>query len=230
MRKTITALLILLILSCSFVFAEEAAQKSVFESVNFGAGYDLMTANGKFDEESTSFKNKDMGFGGQISTTLDLSAVPNFLKEGWNAYIGLDFFFGKNVTFRDVNYPTETTGVKSNLGIKAHFILMHHFTFETPIDFYMGMGICRDMMIAKLNGDTNTLVTVTGWGFSLYFEGSYKFADHFAVFVSAIPDFTVLTKMQSSEKEKSGLKTVKTRSGIGFGFSISAKLGFKYII
>ena len=230
MKKTITALLILLVLSCSFVFAEETVQKSIFESVNFGAGYDLMTANGKFEQESTSFKNKDMGFGVQISTTLDLSAVPNFLKEGWNAYVGLDFFFGKDITFNNDKYPNELVGVKSNLGIKAHFILMHHFTFETPIDFYMGIGFCRDMMIAKLNNALNRIVSVTGWGFSLYFEGSYKFADHFAVFISAIPDFTVLTKMQYSHKDDSGLKTVKTRTGIGFGFSISAKLGFKYVI
>ena len=230
MRKTVTAVLILLVLSCSFVFAEETAQKSLFESVNFGGGFDFMTANGKFNDGTNSFKNKDMGFGGQISTTLDLSAIPNFLKEGWNAYVGVDFFFGNDVTFRGVKYPTETVGVKSNIGIKTHFILMHHFTFETPIDFYMGIGICHNIMLAKLNVGINSLNSVTGWGFSIYLEGSYKFADHFAVFLSAIPDFTVLTKMQSSEKTEEGLKTVMTRRSIGFGFGISAKLGLKYII
>ena len=70
--------------------------------------------------------------------------------------------------------------------------------------------------------------SVTAWGIALYAEVSYKIVNHISVDLTVIPDITLITNMQSA-LELDGYKRIETRTGFGFGVSLSAKLGLKYI-
>lgn len=229
MRKTVITVLILLVLSVSFVFAQDSDSKKFVESFRIGAGYDLMYANGKFNEGKTVFDNSKFGFGLSAGMAFDVSAIPNFLTEGWYSYVGLDFFFSNGFTFKGDKHPTETETVKGSVGIKAHLVLMQHHTFDTKFNFYFGGGLTFDWMTGSLvDGPQEETKSVTAWGIALYAEVSYKIVNHISVDLTVIPDITLITNMQSAV-DLEGYKRIETRTGFGFGVSLSAKLGLKYI-
>jgi hypothetical protein len=84
-------------------------------------------------------------------------------------------------------------------------------------------------MTGKLTqGPQESTKSVTAWGVALYAEVSYRIINHISVDLTVIPDITLITNMQSAI-EYDGYKEIKTRTGFGFGVSVSAKLGLKYI-
>ncbi len=229
MRKTVVAIILLVVLSISFAFAQESDSKRLVESVRLGAGYDLMYASGKFDDGKTSFNNSKTGFGLSAGMTFDLSAIPHFMTEGWYSYIGLDFYFSGGLTFRSENHPTETETVNGSVGMKAHMVMMHHHTFNTKFNFYFGGGLSFDWMTGKLTqGTQESTKSASAWGIALYAEASYRIINHISVNLTVIPDITLITNMQSAI-ESDGYREIRTRTCFGFGVSVSAKLGLKYI-
>ena len=229
MKKTAIAVLLVLVLALSFAFAQDSDSKKFVESIRLGAGYDLMYASGKFDEGKTAFNNSKFGFGLNAGMAFDLSAIPGFLAEGWYSYVGLDFYFSNGLTFKGEKHPTETETVKGSVGMKAHMILMHHHTFDTKFNFYFGGGLSFGWMTGSLvEGPKEETKSVTVWGVALYAEASYKIVNHLSVDLTVIPDITLITNMQSAVEENE-YKKIETRSGFGFGVSLSAKLGLKYI-
>ena len=229
MKKTVVAILLVVVLSVSFAFAQDSASKKFVESIRLGAGYDLMYASGKFDDGKTAFDNSKSGLGLSAGMAFDLSAIPHFMTEGWYSYIGLDFYFSGNLKFRGETHPTETETVKGSVGMKAHLVMMHHHTFNTKFNFYFGGGLSFDWMTGKLTqGPQESTKSVTAWGVALYAEVSYRIINHISVDLTVIPDITLITNMQSAI-EYDGYKEIKTRAGFGFGVSVSAKLGLKYI-
>lgn len=229
MKKTAIAVLLVLVLSLSFAFAQDSDSKKFVESIRIGGGYDIMYANGKFNEGKTAFDNSKFGFGLSAGMAFDLSAIPNFLTEGWYSYMGLDFFFSNGFKFKGEKHPTETETVKGSVGMKGHLILMRHHTFDTKFNFYFGGGISLDWMTGKLiDGVQEETKSVTALGIALYAEVSYKIVNHISVDLTVIPDITLITNMQSA-LELDGYKRIETRTGFGFGVSLSAKLGLKYV-
>lgn len=229
MKKTVVAILLVVVLSVSFAFAQDSASKKFVESIRLGAGYDLMYASGKFDEGKTSFDNSKSGLGLSAGMAFDLSAIPNFLKEGWYSYAGLDFYFSNSLTFRGDKHPTETETVKGSVGMKVHLVLMHHHTFNTKFNFYFGGGFSFGWMTGKLiQGPQESTKSVTVWGVAIYGEVSYRIVNHISVDLTVIPDITLITNMQSAV-ETDGYKKIETRTSFGFGVSLSVKLGLKYI-
>ena len=230
MKKIVVAVLILLIVASASILAEEATDKnSLFESIQIGAGFDYFNAKGKFDDLDAVKSNSKAGFGFSLGTTIDLSAIPNFLKGGWYGYAGLDIYFSGKLKFNDQKYPTDVVEVKSSVGFKTHLAILYHTTLNTPLDFYFGAGFAMDNMSGSLRAmGFSGRESVTSWGISLYAEGSYKFGNHFAVDVTFIPDITLVTKMQTKSNVE-GLKVIQKRTSFGFGFDFSIKAGVKYI-
>ncbi len=230
MKKAFIAVLLLLVVATASVFAEEASTKKLFNSVQIGAGFDFFSAKGKWDDLDAQKGNSKSGFGFSLGTTMDMSAIPKFLADGWYGYFGLDIYFSGKFKFADQKYPTDIVEVKSSMGFKTHLAILYHTTLNTPLDFYFGAGFAMDNMSGTLRAmGISGISSATSWGLSIYAEGSYKLGKHFAVNVTVIPDITFVTKMQTKENVE-GLKIIQKRTSFGFGIDVSAKLGVKYIL
>ena len=229
MKKTVVAIFLSVVLSLSLAFARDSGSGNLIESIRLGAGYDLMYASGKFDDGKTSFDNVKAGFGLSAGMAFDLSAIPDFMTGGWYSYLGLDFYFSDGLTFRGQKHPAEGETVKGSVGMKVHAVMMHHHTFDTKFNFYFGAGLAFDWMTGRLTqGITESVKSASAWGVSLYAEVSYRIINHLSADLTVIPDITFITKM-SSAVETDGYRRIETRTGFGFGVSVSAKLGLKYI-
>lgn len=227
MRKVLIAILVVALFSSFLVFADESNFLDLFDSVQFSTGFDMFMAKGKFTSKTESSKdNNKFGFGVGLSTTLDLSAIPNFPSDDWRAYVGYDLFFSGNQTL----YGNKVTGKEAtgSLGMKLHIGGLYHTTFGTPLDFYFGGGFAWDRISAKLSGYNSTF-SASSWGISLYAETSYEFYRHFATFVTVIPDITFVTKSQAKTKADDGPVTIAKMTSFGIGFDLSIKTGIKYV-
>jgi len=245
MKKIIVASLLIALLSCAVLFAEdeenktvqfEGTQDTLVDSVLALGGYEFDYAKGMFWDEriskSREYSNKAGGFGFSTAVNFDLSAIPHFLKKGWYCLVDLGFFFPQKVTLLDITYPLDGTETISKLGIKSHVVLTHYFNFGFPIDFYFGAGFAYSQFSVKnKTADVNETYngTASTMGLALFAEADYKFGSHFAVTLIVNPDITFATRSETALNSNGYIRLEKQTSS-GFGVGVSVRAGLKYIV
>lgn len=229
MRKVLIAILVVALFSSFLVFADESNFLNLFDSVQIGTGFDMFMAKGKIAKTGDFQDNRKLGFGIGLSTTFDLSAIPNFPSDDWRIYVGYDMFFSSGLTHNGAKLPSTSPGLEltSSLGMKFHMAGLYHTMLGTPVDFYFGAGLAWGHISGKIS-NLNRTDSTSAWGLSIYAETSYEFVRHFAAFVSVIPDITFVTKTQR-KTVLDGTTSIERRTCFGIGFDISAKTGIKYV-
>jgi hypothetical protein len=234
MKKTIAVLLILaVVLTCVFADGEKSETKGLFHSIMLDGGFDMLFAKGQEDipgQDPRGFTNSAFGGGVNIALILDLSAVPQFLKEGWFGYIDGGIYFTGKVRIEDIDYPME--GDEKNytfVGAKSHLAILRQVDFGIPVDFSFGVGFAYDMINLSYR-EIDKIITgsAQSWGASLFVIAEYGLGKHFAVTAVVNPDFTLVTRVEEKETYK-GSEKITRYTSFGFGFSLGARLGFKYI-
>ncbi|MDT3389440.1 MAG: hypothetical protein LIR25_02410 [bacterium] len=235
MKKTVAVLLLLAVVITG-VFADDAKPetKNLIHSITIDGGFDMLYSKGHEDlpndQNPREFTNSAFGAGACIALTLDLSAVPNFLKEGWFGYIDGGVYFTGKVRIDDHDFPEE--GDQRNftfLGAKSHVAILRQVDFGIPVDFAFGGGFAFDMInLSYKHYDVVYMESVQNWGASLFIMADYNLGKHFAVTAVINPDFTFLTVVDKKQQYK-GSEIITRYISFGFGFSLGARLGFKYI-
>ena len=233
MKKAIVVLLLCAV-AVSGIFADEPENPKhakLFNSISFGGGFDMYTATVtayKAPEESFEVKSDAMGPGAGIAAMIDLSAIPDFLKEGWFVYCDVDVFFPARVTIEDKVYDKESGDTR--IGVRTHMDVLKRADFGIPIKFYFGAGLSYGIIYAWKITDTGTVSDASSqaFGAGLLSIAEYAFSDHFAVTVSVAPDITFLSRVANAVRYK-GTDIIMRYSSVGFGFSLSARAGVRYI-
>ena len=234
MKKTVAVLLLLAIVITG-VFADDAKPetKNLIHSITIDGGFDMLYAKGQEDipgQDPRGFTNSAFGAGASLAIRLDLSAVPNFLKEGWYGYFDGGVYFTGKERIADHDYPEEGDPREITfIGGKAHLAILRQVDFGIPVDFSFGGGFAYDMInLSYREGDLIITGSAQTWGASLFIIADYKLGKHFAVTAVINPDFTLVTRVEKKEKYK-GTEGIERYTAFGFGFSLGARLGFTYI-
>ena len=234
MKKTVAVLLLLAVVITG-VFADDAKPetKNLIHSITIDGGFDMLYANGQKDvpgRDPQGFTSSAFGAGVNVAIMLDLSAVPNFLKEGWYGYIDGGVYFTGKIRLADTVYPYEGDERKYTfIGGKVHLAILRQVDFNIPVDFSFGAGFAYDMInLSYRDGEYINTGYAQTWGASLFVVADYRFGSHFAVTAVINPDFTLLSRA-SGERRYKGSETITRFTSFGFGFSLGARLGFKYI-
>lgn len=235
MKKTLTVLLLVLILIPSFCFAKELSgiKDKILEpiaAVQLGAGYDFFTLKGKYGKHGLT-SNRMSALGINLAVTLDLSKIDNFMKEGWFGYFDIGTGFSGKVHFAGSDYNSKTTPKLLNAtDFKIHLVIMRRFNFQIPLDVYLGGGLAYNSFTGNIKTYTsNVKLSARAWGIALYAEGDYKFTKHLAVCVSLNPDISFITKLQEKSRENTGAVTINRHTSMEFGLCVTAKASIKYI-
>lgn len=207
--------------------------KSLFHSISINGGFDMLYARGQEDipgQDPRGFSSSAYGAGAGIALILDLSAVPSFLKESWYGYIDGAVYFTGKVRIADHDFPAEGDERKFTfVGGKAHMAILKQVDFGIPVDFSFGAGFAYDMInLSYRDGEFVITGSAQTWGASLFIVADYKLGKHFAVTAVINPDFTLLTRVEEKSQYK-GFEDITRYTSFGFGFSLGARLGFKYI-
>ena len=234
MKKTVAVLLLLAVVITG-VFADDAKPetKNLIHSITIDGGFDMLYANGQKDvpgRDPQGFTSSAFGAGVNVAIMLDLSAVPNFLKEGWYGYIDGGVYFTGKIRLADTVYPYEGDERKYTfIGGKVHLAILRQVDFNIPVDFSFGAGFAYDMInLSYKHYDVVYKESVQNWGASLFIMADYNLGKHFAVTAVINPDFTFLTVVDKKKQYK-GSEIITRYISFGFGFSLGARLGFKYI-
>ena len=236
MKKTIAVLLLLAVVIAG-VFAEEGEEttekKSLIHSVTVDGGFDMLYAKSQEDipgQDPVQLTSSAFGAGASIAVMLDLSAIPKFLTEGWYGYIDGGIYFTGKVRIAGHYYPEEGDEREFTfLGSKSHIAVLRKVDFNIPVKFMFGGGFAYDMInLSYRFGDEIITGSTRAWGASLFVIADYSLGKHFAVTAVINPDFTFLTITESKNRYK-GRELITRYTSFGFGFSLGARLGFKYI-
>lgn len=227
MKKAI-AVVLLCVVAVAGVLAADA---KLFNLVSVGAGFDMFTANAKgyttITKEPYDIKANGMGVGAGVTAMIDLSAIPDFMKEGWFGYGDIEVFFPDRITIGDDVYDKDSEYTR--IGFKAHMEVLRAVDFGIPVKFYFGAGFSYGMVLVtqKKNEQINSSSS-QAFGAGLTAIAEYPFGNHFAVNITVSPDFTFLTRVDSSVRYR-GTELISRSASLGFGFSLTAKAGVKYI-
>ena len=234
MKKTVAVLLLLAVVITG-VFADDAKPetKNLIHSITIDGGFDMLYAKGQEDipgQDPVGMTSSAFGAGASLALMLDLSAVPNFLKEGWFGYIDGGIYFTGKVRIADHDYPEEGDERSFTfLGAKSHVAILRQVDFGIPVDFSFGGGFAYDMInLSYRDGDEIITGSTQTWGVSLFVIADYTLGKHFAVTAVINPDFTFLT-VTGTKSQYKGREIILRYTSFGFGFSLGARLGFKYI-
>ena len=235
MKKTIAVLLLLaVVFTCVFAEGEASEKKGLIHSVTIDGGFDMLYSKGHEDlpndQEPREFTNSAFGAGAGIAITLDLSAIPKFLTEGWYGYIDGGVYFTGKVRIDDHDFPEEGDDRQFTfLGAKAHVAILRQVDFGIPVEFTFGGGFSFDMInLSYKHYDVVYRESANNWGAALFIMADYALGKHFAVTAVINPDFTFLTVVDKNQQYK-GSEIITRYTSFGFGFSLGARLGFKYI-
>ena len=233
--KKAVVLILLLAVVLSFSYAEEQAsdQKNLLDSISINGGFDMLYAKGQRDEPGQDpilFSNSAFGAGASLALTLDLSAIPNFLKEGWLLYLDGGAYYCTKVCLEDQDYPGEGDDTEYRfLGGKGHLAVLRKVDFGIPIDFCFGAGLSYDMISIRFRQEEYVITRCAQTlGAAVFITADYRLGKHFAVTAVVNPDLTFFTTVDRNTGYKGSEQIVRYTS-FNFGFSLGARLGFKYI-
>ena len=233
MKKAITILLLCAV-AVACLFAEDALRfepARFFDSITIGGGFSMHTATVKaydmLTKEPHDIKSQAMGPGAGIAVMTDLSAIPEFLKEGWFGYCDVDVFFPAKVSIGDKVYDAESG---NRIAFRTHMGVLRRLDFGIPVRFYLGAGFSYGIAYAwqKLDDGSISDASSQAFGAGLLTIAEYAFSDHFAVTVTVTPDFTFLSTVSNAARYK-GTEVIMRYCSAGFGFGLTAKAGIRYI-
>ena len=233
MKKAI-AVLLLCAVAVAGVFADAELKfqpARIFDSISLDAGFDMLTASVRAyeDESSSDIKAEAMGPSAGITTLIDFSEVPGFLKEGWFGYNDIVVFFPNRIIIDNKVYSKDSDPKYSTFGIKAHMGVVRKVDFGIPVHFYFGAGLSYGMAYAWNTADSVVdSESVQSFGAAVLTMAEYAFNDHFAVTLTLNHDFTFLTRVESCISHK-GSDLIYRYTSVGFGYGFAARAGVKYI-
>ena len=233
MKKAIAILLLCVVAVAGVMAGAELKFQParLFDSVSVNVGFDMFTASAKgYDllRNPYDIKSDAMGASVGITTLIDYSEIPDFLKKGWYGYDDIVVFFPNRITIKDTVYDKESG--YSRFGLKAHSGVVRKVDFGIPVHFYLGAGFSYGMAyVWQKSDDSSTSASAQAFGAGLLAMAEYAFGDHFAVTLTVNNDFTFLSRVVETDISYKGSETIVRHTSFGFGYELSAMAGIKYI-